>query len=154
MRKITIKWKTLLVILLKGIHTNTYWNNFAYTYSGTFSILVPNKPLLANRGCWVGLSVSGVVRGEFPLSSASSSRFRFSFIKPTSKLLKGEKERRVEGFYAWSEGFIHAQDRILSVELDINQIGQLIPACVHVLCTYTWDHFNPHLHSSFLVGSN
>ena len=31
---------------------------------------------------------------------------------------------------------------------------ELIPACVHILCAYTFEHFVPHLHSSFLIGSN
>ena len=60
--------------------------------------------------------------------------------------------RRKWCIYAWSEHSVYIQMNSFPVEINIVQIRQLIPACVHFFCAYTWEHCVPRLHSFFLVG--
>ena len=54
--------------------------------------------------------------------------------------------------FAWLEDFSNVQVRILLMKRNTLLIGHLIPACVHVLCAYTWKYFIAQLHSPLLVG--
>ena len=55
---------------------------------------------------------------------------------------------------SWSEDRVYMQLINFEVELNIVQFKHLMTAWVHILCTYTWDHFVHQLHSLFLVRSN
>ena len=55
------------------------------------------------------------------------------------------------GNLPWSEDNVYIQLIIFPVEFNIVQIRHLIPACVLILSTYTWERFNRFLHSCFLV---
>ena len=49
---------------------------------------------------------------------------------------------------------VYIQVTFRPVNFKIVQIRHLILACVHILCTHTWEHFVSHFHSSSLVGGN
>ena len=78
----------------------------------------------------------------------------FSLNLPTSQVVKR----------CWWKGSINARSKnsvynkliTFSVEINIVQISgrDLIPACVHILCTYTWRYFVPHFMCSLLVRGN
>ena len=57
---------------------------------------------------------------------------------------------RKTGINSWFKFSVHIQLIIFLVELSIVWIRHLIRACVHILCTYIWDHFVLHLHSPLL----
>ena len=54
--------------------------------------------------------------------------------------------------HAWPENCIHDQVKSLRVRLNLLQIGYIETVCAYGLCAYTWEYFNPHLHSSLLTG--
>ena len=48
-----------------------------------------------------------------------------------------------------SKDSVYIQLILFAVDSAIVQIRRLITACVHILCTYTWEHFVPHLHTIY-----
>ena len=124
---------------MKQISVNIIWN-FFYSSSN-----LTTSQQCRGRVCF---SEPGGIGLEFSLSSSSSSRMGFSAEPPISKSssVVGQKGVSLLG--------VKIQLIIFPVEVNVVQIRHLIPACLHILRAYTWEHFVPHIPSSFLVGSS
>ena len=74
--------KTLYLIVNNFTHTHAkkHSNKLLSTKSGTFSTLLPKGWLLSSLGCSFGRSDTGVVGGEFFLSSSLSNTMGFQMI--------------------------------------------------------------------------
>ena len=104
----------------------------------------------AIKGGRVGLSETGVVRGEFSLCYASSSKEKkfLLIVTPPSRQALLEKN----GVNSWSERerlhpTYHSASRVQN-RPDETPDTRLC----HIFCTHIWEHFIPHLRSPFLVG--
>ena len=160
-RKLMIKWNMLTIVYIEKHAQQQKYTKFKQTSSniiGKIWIIVPKEQLLINRGGWVGLSETGVVgwgRGEYSLSCSLSIWIVIPAIEPISRSLEveGEKGACVPGLKT-SKYSVYIQLIIFPLEYNIVQIRHIIPACVHNLLNYIWEHLVPYLHSPFLFGSN
>ena len=147
---------------MEHVNYNLYWNTFTVILIETnFNIhhqehllfLFRMDHFLGNVGGCIGLSETGVFGGKFSLSNLSSSRMGFSAEPPIHlQTVKRCCWRNVSN--ARSKDSVYIQLSIFSIKFNIVHIGHLIPACVHILCTYTWKYFVPHFMCSLLARGN
>ena len=155
LKKFMIKRNTLIIVYIKT-HTQ-YWSKF---FKQTSVNIIRNKSCcpkpaashqhrglgwsLGDRSCWMRRRRRVLLLSLFANQNHVSSHWNHL------KIVKGWKGKgRVN---SWYKDSVYIQLIINPIEFNIIQIRHLIPACVHILCTYTWEHIVPHLHSPFLVA--
>ena len=94
------------------------------------------------RSGWFNLSETGFVGGEFSLSSLRRADWGLLLSLPSPNC---QANLWKMGNNSWSNYIVYNHLIFFPVEFSIVQIRQLIPYCVHILRTYTWEHFVSHL---------